>query len=104
MPRDTNLEGTARGCARKHATGKDGRDTVGKEYFGPRHEPVIRAEQRCPSTSAGRDLPVFFGPVTTGEQRQLRGPGFSDHYDGESAVTTLNLRYFMRHSSLGGVY
>jgi hypothetical protein len=40
---------------------------------------------RCHSEESS-DLPVFFGPAITGEQFEVRGPGFSDHYEGESAA------------------
>ncbi len=32
------------------------------------------------------DLPDFFGPTVTGEWRRLRGTGFSNRYEGESAA------------------
>ncbi len=48
-----------------------------------------------PSTPLGlTDLPAFFGPVMTGEQRPVRGPAFSDHYAGESAAVVIARRAY----------
>ena len=41
---------------------------------------------RQPEGNGCIDLPAFFGPAITGEQRRLREPAFSDHYAGESAA------------------
>jgi hypothetical protein len=40
--------------------------------------PLFRTTNETNDSLRFADLPGFFGPVVTGEQRQLRGPAFSD--------------------------